>query len=156
MELTMKIDETKSMLVLASVLERKGKKFFSFARAERALLAVISEAGDSEKKSARAYVRAHTAASLAVIMQDWQKKARRERAREGFLMLLERLEEKATAAVFYYDPEGWWITRNFPEIAAKLGTPRKVYEAQAEATLTEEVTARTEATRTKRRATVSA
>lgn len=126
-----KMDSGTAMGVIVSQLDRKKKKFFSFDRVEEAMVAVIWNSGNGEGK-ARFHIRAHTAAKMAVFMQDEHKLAKKEHAREGYLLLLERLELVATQKVFKFDPDGSWLTKTYPRMAAMLGTPDKIFEAQAE------------------------
>lgn len=128
---------THAMLILASQLDRSKKEFFSFERVSEAMVRVIKESSDGEKRGARNYVRAHTAALLAVYMQDERQRAEKDGCRRGYSMLLNHLERVATARVYKYDPDGSWITRQFPDAAARLMTPTKVFEAQAEIEISE-------------------
>jgi hypothetical protein len=133
------VNKTDAMVILAGQLDvakgKKGDKFFSFERCESALKAVIKESGDKSTKGM--FVRTHTAALLAVHFQDERSRAEKDGARKGYVMLLDRLERVATERVFKYDPQGSWLTRSYPGVAAKLMTPERLYAAQAEVEIRE-------------------
>lgn len=130
------VGQSEAMMILASQLDRKKKKFFSIERVVKAMTTVIWESGKGEGKAAP-YIRTHTAAKLAVYMQDEYKTARKEHAREGYLMMLERLELVACEKVFEFDPDGSYLTSTFPKLAARIVTPDAVYDAQAEIEVSE-------------------
>lgn len=127
-----------SMILLAAALAKgeKGEKHgFTFEHTAKLMVQVLKEGGQGKAKY---YLRTHTAAEMAVHMQDEYQKAEKRHARPGFLMLLKYLERVCTVRVYQWDPEGNWLTRTFPDVAAKLATPDQVYFAQARMEISEE------------------